>query len=376
MQRELIGRGKIASLVEELSRLAIKRILLVTCKESYRSSGAEQALDEMLAGYPVTTFNGFTPNPKFQDAITGADLYRSENCDAIVAVGGGSAMDIAKSINVFQAHSGDEWALATGTQLVSNSLSPLIAIPTTAGTGSEATHFAVIYVDGKKYSLAAPELLPDVAIVDAALTDTLPPYISACTGLDALSQSIESYWAVAATEESRSYAERAIVLLINNQLNAVLGIDQGARDAVIVAANLAGKAINISKTTAPHALSYTITSAFGIPHGHAVAMTLGQFFVLHENIDERSLNGKQSMAGFHASMENLLRLLGANSGEDAKRRWYELMRQCGLTTGLVDNGIGSDADIEAIVDGVNCERLGNHPVKLTRDMMRRVVTEL
>jgi alcohol dehydrogenase class IV len=376
MQRELIGRGKIASLVEELSRLAIKRILLVTCKESYRSSGAEQALDEMLAGYPVTTFNGFTPNPKFQDAITGADLYRSENCDAIVAVGGGSAMDIAKSINVFQAHSGDEWALATGTQLVSNSLSPLIAIPTTAGTGSEATHFAVIYVDGKKYSLAAPELLPDVAIVDAALTDTLPPYISACTGLDALSQSIESYWAVAATEESRSYAERAIVLLINNQLNAVLGIDQGARDAVIVAANLAGKAINISKTTAPHALSYTITSAFGIPHGHAVAMTLGQFFVLHENIDERSLNGKQSMAGFHASMENLLRLLGANSGEDAKRRWYELMRQCGLTTGLVDNGIGSDADIETIVDGVNCERLGNHPVKLTRDMMRRVVTEL
>ena len=176
-------------------------------------------------------------------------------------------------------------------------LPPLVCIPTTAGTGSEATHFAVIYVDGKKKSIASQQLLPDVVILDPQLTDNMPAYVSACSGFDALCQA--TYWSRAATPLSQLYAALTIKVLIVELPQAVNSNSRLVRDKMQMAANWAGKAINISKTTAPHAMSYVITQEFGIPHGHAVALTLGKFFTLHEKycnvnigpfLDGQSLN--------------------------------------------------------------------------------------
>ena len=376
MQRELIGRGQSSAISNELSRLGAQRVLLVTGKESYSKCGAKRVMEPLLSDYVTVIYNDFSPNPRFSEAMAGVRLYNKENCDVIVAIGGGSTIDIAKSINALQAHPGQEREIAIANNKLSNPLAPFIAVPTTAGTGSEATHFAVIYVDGKKYSIASANLIPDVAIIDPVYTDSLPPYITACTGFDALCQSIESYWAVGANEESKKYAALAIGLIIEYLPTAVNLGGAEARNNIMSAANLAGKAINISKTTAPHALSYVITSEFGLAHGHAVALTLGEFFVLHSKVTEAQLNSNDGLSQFSQTMQELFALLKVNNAREAKNKWYGMMQGCGLETGLTNNGIRTEGDIDKIIEGVNLERLSNHPVKLTVEMMKDIFKQL
>jgi alcohol dehydrogenase class IV len=373
MQKEYVGRGSIKNLTEELERFKARRIFLVTARDSHASCGARIELECLLRNYELVKFSA-SPNPTFEKAMLGAKLFAKAGCDLIIAVGGGSAIDVAKSINAFQSHFGKELALATGMQSITHNLAPMMAIPTTAGTGSESTHFAVIYVDGKKYSLADPGLLPDVAIVDAVYTDSLPPYITACVGFDALSQSIESYWAAGASEESRKYASQAIELLIENLVEAVTNGGVIARDKMMHGSHLAGKAINISKTTAPHALSYSITTEFGLPHGHACALTLGGFFTLNESLGDKATCG--SKQEFLSKMQQLYNYLGVNSAIQARELWYSLMKACRLEFQLSAIGILSPANIDKIIAEVNLERLENHPVRLSAYDLRQLFDDL
>src|SRR5690606_25840825 len=156
----------------------------------------------------------------------------------------------------------DPRSVATGDSLVERDGPPLLAVPTTAGTGSEATHFAVVYIDGVKHSLAHPLLRPDLVILDPLLTYAMPPGLTAATGLDALSQGIEALWAVGATTKSVGYAARAVELAAGALETAVIAPDRTARRAMMEAAHASGLAIDISKTTAPHALSYAISTDF------------------------------------------------------------------------------------------------------------------
>jgi alcohol dehydrogenase class IV len=378
-QREIVGRGASQSLVDVLNELQVRKLLLVTGRESYASCGAKDLFTELLAPFEVTTFDAFSPNIDIQDAIKGAELCRASGAEAIVAVGGGSPIDMAKCIAAFTAMPGSEEALVKGDAQLSSTVLPLVAIPTTGGTGSESTHFAVVYIEGSKYSLASPKLLPTTALVDAVFTDKLPPYITACSGFDALCQAVESFWSVGATDESQHFAAQAIELVVESLPAVVNKPNEALRDAMMLAANLAGKAINITKTTAPHALSYTITSRYGIPHGHAVALSLGAFFPFHDPDSKVSINESISLDEYASRFNALLQLLDAEDAAAAKKVWYQLMDACGLACDL---GIGKadlDGAIDAIVAGVNLQRLANHPVQMTQaqlaDLLRSVPWE-
>jgi alcohol dehydrogenase class IV len=253
--------------------------------------------------------------------------------------------------------------LALGERHNSKKLLPLIAIPTTAGTGSEATHFAVVYVDGVKYSLAATELLPDIAIVDPDLVDTLPRHLAACSGFDALCQGIESYWALGATPQSREYAAEAVRMIVGSIVESVNEANEHNRSEMMCAANLAGKAINISKTTAPHALSYKITAMTGLPHGHAVAMTLGHFFEINESYlgsSEWDSDGSLSYV-----LNSVYELLGVDGASSALGYWKDLMEKCGLESDVARVGVDSRERTLEVVGSVNVERLRNHPVPVS-----------
>ena len=365
MQKELIGRGASLLLPEYLSSLAVSKLLLVTGRSSYHNCGAQGVFDAALAAYDCFYFDEFSPNPKFEEVMAGVEISRSENIDLIIAVGGGSAIDVAKCIAAFHASPGLELQLATGDSKLEVDPLPTIAVPTTAGTGSEATHFAVIYVDGKKYSLAAQSLLPVAAVLDSVYSENLPPDITASTGFDALCQAVESYWAVGSTAESRAYAAEAISLLLKYLPASVNAPERLSREKVLYAAHLAGKAINISKTTAPHALSYTITSLYGVPHGHAAALTLGAFFVYHDPEKALAVNGGLTVEQFRLRMKGLFDLLGVNTPEEAKNFWYELMETCGLDLKLGDSKVSLSPKLDVIVASVNLERLQNHPIKFT-----------
>src|SRR3989338_8074686 len=254
-QQEFIGRGSAAKLEGIVSRYKPNTVFLVTGNNSYNISGAKAAVERHLNGVKIIHFCGFETNPKIEDVQRGIGLYRQEIPDLVFAVGGGSVLDMSKSINILSENEGDAADYIQKRAKIERKGKPMIAMPTTAGSGSEATQFAVVYIGKDKYSLDHELMLPDYSIVDPAFTMSLPKDIAASTGLDALCQSVESYWSVNSTGESKEYAGEAIGIIMQNLAEAVNSQSEISRGQMSLAAHLAGKAINISRTTACHAIS-------------------------------------------------------------------------------------------------------------------------
>ena len=373
---EYIGIDQINLLNRFLEEDEPKNIFLVTGKSSFLTSGLSKKIKKILEGYNFVQFNDFETNPKYEDIKEGKDLFLKNNCDFIVAAGGGSAIDVAKCVNIYQSNPENFESIIADSSLIENKGVSLVAIPSTAGTGSEATHFAVIYKDNVKYSIAHPYLLPNCAIVDAQFTFDLPPYITACSGFDALCQAIESFWSVQASEISKGYARKAIIKIRENLLNSIRESNQKSRQQMAHAALLSGKAINITKTTAPHAISYPLTTDFGIPHGHAVALTLGYFFEINENFeDEIKVNDQRGASYVKNTMKELRTIFNWRSPEESREKWLELMTQAGLGISFKELKL-EDLDIKDIASRVNIERLINNPIPITNSTLVKVLSFL
>ncbi|MBD3313677.1 iron-containing alcohol dehydrogenase [Candidatus Woesearchaeota archaeon] len=371
-QKEYSGFGSIERLKGILEGISPKKIFLVTGKRSYELSGAKEAMDTILQGYETSRFSDLHENPKIEDVEKGIEEFRKQDPDVVIAIGGGSAIDTAKLINLFAAQSCDARQCFSDMQMISSRPKPLIAIPTTSGSGSEATHFAVVYADGQKKSVAHEHVLPDAAIVDPALTMSLPKSITASTGIDALSQAIESYWCINSTEDSKELSRKSIRLIMDNLKSAVNNPSRESRAAMAEASNLAGKAINITKTTAPHAISYSFTTYYNIPHGHAVGLTLGKILEFNAGVTEEDCNDPRGAGHVRKSIEEICSILGAESPQSARELIESLMRSIGLETDLNKLEI---VDVNVIVDNVNAERLGNNPRKLTKEDLRKMLNQ-
>lgn len=331
----------VSTLQEELEAIGAKHVFIVRGKNSYIFCGAADAMKRVsdTLGLRVTEFLDFSENPKEEDAQAGLRLLKSAKPDVIIAVGGGSAIDTSKLIR--------HYALAEGFEI------PLWAIPTTAGTGAEATHFAVVYKNGVKHSVEADDILPDVAILYPPFTYGNKDYLTACTGFDALAQAIEAFWSPYATLESDSFAQNAILHIHQNLPLCVECPNEYLRDALLKGAYFAGRAINITKTTAPHAFSYAFTSHCGYKHGHAVAITFPFF-------------AKLNMAN-HPKNEQLRQLLGISAETDLLEYFVEYVNRIELPY----MGTGEN-DLHELLSQVNLERLKNNPVEMTEER----ITEL
>ena len=375
MQTEFIGKNSLKNIKKIISDLDAKKILLVTGKGSYKKSGSEEKLIQYLGDAVIKRFFDFEPNPNIKDVLVGINIISSFKPDLVIAVGGGSVIDIAKLINIFAVHVAKEkeiYEFVNESSSVKQPGLPLIAIPTTSGTGSEATHFAVVYIGNKKYSFAHEYVLPNFSIIDPSLSYSNPAYIKACSGFDALSQAIESFWAVGSTEESRSYSREAIKIILSSIEMAVLESDKKSMDRMSLAANLAGKAINISKTTAAHAVSYPITKFLDIPHGHAVALTLGSFFVINSHYSESQLNDSRGIQYFDNISKELLNLFDCSRSEQVSQRWNQIMTNVGLETNLKSIFSKKNIDYELIKKEINLERLNNNPVKVNSSQIENL----
>lgn len=323
---ESILRGKLIGLHAE-------RVLIVHGKGSYVACGAANMMKEVCAGFQLAEFTDFSVNPKDEEAQNGVQLLLKVMPDVIIAIGGGSVMDMAKLIRHYAAEQGINV--------------PLWAIPTTAGTGAEATHFAVMYKNGVKHSIEADDILPDVAILYPQFTYGNNAYLTACTGFDALAQAIEAFWNPNATDESDVYALRAISY-IHSVLPQCLENpnDTRLRDDLLYGAYWAGRAINITKTTAPHAFSYAFTTHCGYPHGHAVAITFPFFAELNLK-DNPKVNDLQWM-------------LRMDKDVDIKQYFHDYINRIGLK---YEGTKGKD--LHELLSQVNLERLKNNPVQMT-----------
>lgn len=319
-----------------------------------------------LINLELVEFTDFAPNPDIESALKGAELCRQEGCDLIVACGGGSAIDVAKCIRLFvEADTSRPDFLNV---LVPGTI-PLVAVPTTAGTGSEATHFAVVYKDGRKLSVAEPSNIPQTVLMDEKVLAGLPVKQKRATFFDALCHAVESYWSVNATEESRLYAGEALRLLMAAEPNYLSDKSAPADNmSVLLAAHYAGKAINISKTTAGHAMCYKLTSMFGLPHGQAALSCLA---ALWPYMADKSGEDKK--------MRETFRQIATAMGEATTAGAMAKLKELAIKHGML-KPLCPEADEKLIAEltgSVNVERLQNHPMKLTEadfaELYRRIL---
>ena len=331
MQQILWG---ISSLSDALS--GSRKVLLV-CDSSYPFISIGPRVESAISGVgsPLLKFSDFASNPLEESVLKGVDLFTKEGCDTLVAVGGGSSIDVAKCIKLY--------AKAPETKL--------IAIPTTAGTGSESTRFAVIYAQGKKQSITDDCIVPDFAILEPSVLESLPLYQKKCTMMDALCQGLESWWSVNSTDASRAISRRAVQMILSNWCEYLAsGGTHLSGGVAMEAANLAGQAICITQTTAPHAFSYKLTSMYGLPHGHAVAICLPEIWdFMLANIEKYS----DPRGAQYLQAEDV-----AWAGPEGFRA---LLAELELTAPSAAEG-----DIAILAASVNPIRLANNPVPISQ----------
>lgn len=359
-----------------LAELECRSLFLVADPIAYVASGAAGRLAPILSRYRVTCFQDFDPNPKLAHLVAGLERFREQPSDVVLAVGGGTAIDLAKLIAWSAPQYKSPRELVLGHCRAERPALASIAVPTTAGTGSEATQFAVLYVDGDKHSIDSPELLPNFCVLDASLTAALPARITAHTGLDALCQGIESLWSVRATERSIGYAAEAIALAWRSLADAVNRPDGPARAAMLRASHCAGRAINLTRTTAPHAVSYAFTSDYGIPHGHAVALTIGPMLVHNAGVtvaDNQDPRGADQVRG---RIARILELLGCEDASVGCARIGDLLDEIGCERRPSRLGVVGREALEKIAGKVNAQRLGNNPRRLTHEQLVTMLESL
>lgn len=349
-QKVVRGRGSIGKIPDVAGKLGITRPMIVG---SASLTGMLMKKVPALLRAPV--YSGYHPNPELSDAVPAAELYRKEACDGIISVGGGSAMDTAKAAEAILL-AGTAEAAVNGQFREEAAGIPHLAIPATAGTGAEATQFAVAYLDHRKISLSHPYLRPDGVVLDAELLDSLPVYHKKSAALDALCQGIESYWCQQATEDSKVHAYLSILGILDN-LSAYLAGEPHAAEEMMDAAYQSGKAIQITRTTAAHAMSYQLTKTFGLAHGHACMITLPVLWEMMEQREEmkailEDLSGKMRL-GNPELVPRLLRGI-----------MYELQMD-------IPENVSEDT-LDLLTNAVDPQRLGNHPVKMTRNDLKFV----
>ena len=330
MQKIIKGQGTIMQAGELLAENGYATIFLITGRHYQLTDEFENLKDGVVDHYVKSG-----PNVEETQVEIAYQHFLKEPSAAIVAIGGGSVMDLAKAIIYKQVQGNQEIPF-------------FLAAPTTAGSGSEATQFAVIYKDKKKLSLEHTALLPQIVILDHGLLNSLSPYQSAVSGMDVLCQSIEALWNKNVTEDARQYATESIKLWNESFLPGVKKTNPAAVEKMLMASHLAGKAISITRSTGPHAMSYYLTSHHGVPHGHAVALFLPLFFIYNQPSPE------------------ICSTIGAENPDEAKEIVQQIMKQAGLAITLAELGIDKTEIADRLVDEVNEDRFSNNPVAFNR----------
>lgn len=334
---------------EELNDLLKSKRTLIVCSLNEKERWEKLV---KLKDISLIYFHEFHPNPEYASAEEGFKCFMNHSCDCILAVGGGSAIDVAKCIRI----------------KVEKNI-PFIAIPTTAGTGSEATSFAVVYQDCQKLSITDQKCLPNYVLLDGALLNTLPKKQRIATVFDTISHCIESIWCQNSTEESLEFAEKGLKLALSYQHSYFEGSNENNQE-LLRASNFAGKAINITKTTAGHAMCYQLTTLYGIPHGLATMLINSELYpYMIENCKNEEVLQR---------LKRISDLLGCQDLEDGKNYFRKVLKELHL----YDVPIPSN-DINQLVSSVNQERLKNNPMvldskdieKIYKNLMRRRVED-
>ncbi len=331
-----------------------------------RIIGELPKVKKTIVALNAQVFNEVQPNPTVKNVDSLSKLLLATGAEVVVAIGGGSVIDCAKAACFTAANGGSSIsAYHTGGQKVAGENLPLIAVPTTAGTGSEVTPFAVLDDPDKNFKgpIAGTPLYPKIALVDPELTLSVPLRVTAMTALDALSHAIEGYWSKNHLPLCDLMAKEAAKLVFNN-LEKVLDnpSDQAGREALSYAALLAGMAFQVPKNAIMHACSFPLSQKFHLPHGAACAFTMEGAIKLNT----------PHMGG---RMEEFAQYCGFDTVDEMTGKITVLKAKGGMPLNLSDAGIPAD-DVDELINASFHPLMNNNPKEVTVEDLRELYREL
>lgn len=356
-------KGVILDDLSAMERVSDFKKPFLCCGKSFKTTAAFQYLE---SNFDLVLWDNIRPNPRFEDMVSAAELFKKEGCDFLIGAGGGSPLDSAKMIKLLVTNNA-ETAL---TEPMQDNDIKFLAIPTTSGTGSEATRYSIFYVhENEKYSITHDGFLPDFVLLDEEFLKTVPLYQRRCTCMDALCHAIESYWNVKSNAKSKEYAKKAIRLFVENK-DGYMANEAKANRGMLMASYYAGKAINITSTTSAHAMCYNITINCGTAHGHSVSVNLAEIWDYMNSHNER-VNDKRGREYVLKTLDEVGIMLGGSNSKDGAEIFKSLVHAFELYTPKAEQ-----EKICAFAESVNPDRLLNNPTTLERadvsEIYRRV----
>jgi alcohol dehydrogenase class IV len=350
---------------------SFKKIFILCGRKSFVTSGAEELFKKIIIDKEIKLFYKKSELPILEELIEIINDIKNFKPDLILAVGGGTVIDYAKIANVVDVRKDLADLIVNYSYPFKKKYTQLTVIPTTAGSGAEVTSNAVIYVDGIKHSFESELLVPDNFFLVPEFLISAPNKIKASAGFDSIAQALESLVSKKSNDQSVDYASKSLRVSVNSFISFVNDPNLKNAAEMSIAANLAGKAISISKTTAPHAASYPFTSLFNISHGHAVGLFFERFFKFnYDNLDksETSFNLKKRF-------DLIFKLFDVTNINDFNSKISLIKKQADLEDDLIKLDINIQQSSEKIIKGINLLRLGNNPVKIDGKDIFKIISK-
>ncbi len=373
----VFGSSSLNQIGKIVEKYKLNNKILIISGKTMRELGVIQRIETILEKNEnvVETFEKVFANPTFRLIDETTLLARRGEYGLIIGIGGGSSLDCAKCTAILSKNEGNISDYLFNYKNITNSGIPFIAIPTTAGTGSEVTMWATVWRNDdefkKKYSMSDKKMYAKVAIVDPELTLSLPPYQTAITGLDALSQAIEAYWSRNHNPTSDKHALEAISLIFNNvEIAFKDSTNLEVREKMLFGSLESGLAFSNTKTTAVHSVSYPITALYNVPHGLACALVLGSFLVFNSKVCNENLPEASDR------IEKIVECLDSQNALEAKEKIENLMKKMNLPTKLSELGIDENGIDLIIKEGFTKGRIENNPRKVTKNDLYKILINL
>ena len=347
-----------------------KKIFVLCGMKSFVTSGAKIFFDSLLINKEIKLFYKNSELPILEELIKIISDIKDFKPDLILAVGGGAVIDYAKIANAVDIKDNLKDLIVNYSYPFKNKYTKLAVIPTTAGSGAEVTSNAVIYVDGIKHSFESELLIPDNFFLIPEFLISAPNKIKASAGFDAIAQALESLVSKKSNEKSVEYASKSLRISINSFISFINNPNLKNATEMSIASNLAGRAISISKTTAPHATSYPFTSLFNISHGHAVGLFFEDFFKF--NYD--NLSKSETSFDLIKRFDLIFKLFDVDNITDFSKQILLIKSQANLECNLNNLNINVNKNSEKIIRGINLLRLGNNPVKISEKDILNIIS--
>ena len=349
---------------------SFKKIFVLCGKKSFVNSGAENLLKN-ISNKEIKLFYKKSEIPILEELIEIIKDIKNFKPDLFLAIGGGAVIDYAKIANVVDIRPDLAELIVNYTYPFKKKYTKLAVIPTTAGSGAEVTSNAVIYVDGIKHSFESELLIPDHFFLIPEFLISAPNKIKASSGFDAIAQALESLVSRKSNDKSVEYASKSLRVSVNSFISFINEPNMKNATEMSIASNLAGKAISISKTTAPHAASYPFTSLYNISHGHAVSLFFEKFFKFnYENIDK-----SETSFDLKKRFDLIFNLFDVQDINGFNSKISLIKKSANLEDDLTKFNIDIIKSSEDVLKGINLLRLGNNPVKIDGKDILNIITK-